>query len=170
MLGCGIHRNAGIAQQLKCCGLVVLVRLEARVAGCDVELLLLKIGEPEGVILPEWSAQRSAPLNVRERQIAKCIEWVAHRKRLVAFVVIGRTMEGVCAGFGNQVDTSTWIPSHFRRRLSLKAELSNRVNRKRDAGDVFDAALVDRGDVVPPVVIVGAIDLPVDLVSARTIH
>ena len=38
-----------------------------------------------------------------------------------------------------------------------------------DAGDVFDAALIHGRNVMPEVVVVRAIDLPVDLVGARAI-
>jgi hypothetical protein len=57
----------------------------------------------------------------------------------------------------------------FRRGLSLQAEFGNRVDRQRNAGDVLDTALIHRRNVVPPVVVVRPVNLPVDLIAARSV-
>ena len=79
-------------------------------------------------------------------------------------------MELVGSRLGHQVHAPAWIAAHFSRRLRLKAELGNGVNWQRNTGNVFDAALVHGRDIVPPVIVVGAVNLPVHLVSTRSVH
>ena len=150
--------------------LVILVRLESRVAGGNVELLLLKVGEPERMVLPEWPAQRCAPLHVFKRQFAQRVEWIAGCQRLVALVVVNRAVNVVGSGLGHQVDASARIAAHLCRRLRLQAEFRNRIDRQRHAGNILHTALVYRRNVMPPVIVVRAVDLPVHLVSARSVH
>ena len=50
-------RGVLIVEIAYCRSLVVLVRFVSRIARGDVELLLFKVGEPEGVVLPDRAAQ-----------------------------------------------------------------------------------------------------------------
>src|SRR6185437_12612230 len=49
-------------------------------------------------------------------------------------------------------------------------ELLYRIDGKGYAGDVLNTTLIDRGNIVPEVVVVRAVDLPVDQVSAGAVH
>src|SRR4029077_402217 len=83
--------------------------------------------------------------------------------------VIHRPMDRVPARFGNDVYRAARAASPLRARLRLRREFFNRVNRQDDAGNTRDSALIDRGNVVPEIVVIHAVDLPIDLVRARSI-
>ena len=76
----------------------------------------------------------------------------------------------VGAGAEGEVDGAAGVAAAFGAGLGLRGELVDRVEGQDDAGDAGDAALVDGGDVVPEVVVVDAVDLPVDLVGAGAVE
>ena len=79
-------------------------------------------------------------------------------------------MDLIPAGFGDQVYRAAGIASRLRASLGLRGEFFNRVNRHYRTGDSRDTALIDRGDVVPEVIIVHAVDLPIDLIGSGSIE
>jgi hypothetical protein len=78
-------------------------------------------------------------------------------------------VDGICAGLGDDIDDTSGITASFGGGLGLLGILLDGIKGKDDAGDAEDATLVDGGDVVPEVVVIDAVDLPVDLVGAGAI-
>src|SRR5229473_382256 len=78
-------------------------------------------------------------------------------------------MNGVAAGFGNDVYSAAGAAPCLRARLCLCREFVNGVDRHHHARDSRDTALIHCGNVVPEVVVVNAVDLPVDLIGAGSI-
>src|SRR5439155_532462 len=70
----------------------------------------------------------------------------------------------------HQIDGAAGVASRLRARLRLGREFHHRVDGQHDAGNPRDAALVDRRDVVPQIVVVHAVDLPVDLIGTRSVE
>ena len=58
----------------------------------------------------------------------------------------------------------------FRGRLCLHSELVDGVDRQNDTGDPQHAALIPSRNVVPQIVVVDAVDLPVDLIGSCTVQ
>ena len=95
------------------------------------------------------------------------------RGRRVEFIpveVVRRAVQCVAAGLGDQVYGTTCVASRLWAVLCLRREFVNRVNRQDNTGNARDSTLVNRGDVVPEVVIVHAINLPVHLIGAGSIE
>ncbi len=72
-------------------------------------------------------------------------------------------MQCVGAGFDHHVDGAAAVAPCFRVGVALHRELIDRVDRQKRPGDTGNAALIDRGGVVPEIVVVRAVDLPVVL-------
>ena len=79
-------------------------------------------------------------------------------------------MQGVAAGLDDQVHCATGIASRLWAGLCLRGEFVNGVNRQNDARNPRYTALVDCGDVMPKVIIIHAVDLPIDLVRTGPIE
>src|SRR5260370_1534282 len=79
-------------------------------------------------------------------------------------------MELVCTRSEDDVDNATGVAAAFGTGLSLSGKFVNRIQGHDSAGDARHTALIDRGDVVPEIVVVVAANLPVHLVGARPVH
>src|SRR5712692_1270977 len=97
-------------------------------------------------------------------------EWRSSGKRFIADEIISGAMKVVAARFQSQIHGATGIAARFGCGLRLHRKLVDGVDRKHDAGDSRNSALVCSWDVVPQVVVVHAVDLPVDLIRAGAIH
>ena len=79
-------------------------------------------------------------------------------------------MKRVTAGLGDQIYCATCIASSLRAGLRLRREFFNRIDRQHHTSDARNAALVDRRDVVPEVVVIHTVNLPIHLIRARPIE
>ena len=79
-------------------------------------------------------------------------------------------MELVRAGFEHNIDDAPRIASTFSVGLGLRSKFVHCVKWHDDAGDAGDAALVDRRNVMPEIVIIDAVDLPIHLVGAGAVE
>src|SRR5258708_37921829 len=75
-------------------------------------------------------------------------------------------MEIVGAGLGNHVDRAPGVASALGTRGSLRRKFHYRIDREYGTSNARDTALIDRRDVVPEVVVVHAVNLPIDLIGA----
>ena len=91
-------------------------------------------------------------------------------ERFVPVVVVRAAARLVRPRLDDQVDRAAGIASRLGGRLRLHRVLLDRVERQQHAGDAVDASLVDRFDVEPLIVVVGSLDLPVELVRSRSVH
>ena len=135
----------------------------------DDEALMLKGEEAEELVLDERSADGEAGVVVADLLLG-IGEGALGSEELVAIEVVDGSVQGVGSGAEGEVDGSAGVASAFGAGLGLGGELVDRVDGQDDAGDAGDAALVDGGDVVPEVVVVDAVDLPVDLVGASSVE
>ena len=58
----------------------------------------------------------------------------------------------------------------FGAAAALQREFGDGVNRQHHAGNARHTALIDGIDVVPKIIVVGAVDLPVNAVEARAVE
>ena len=78
-------------------------------------------------------------------------------------------MDGVGTGLCDDVDDAAWVTTGLGAGLSLLRVGFDGIEWQDDACNTEYAALVDGGNVVPEVVVVDAVDLPVDLIGASPI-
>ena len=137
--------------------------------------MLLVPDEEESLVLNYGSAKAQPVVLVAKRRClcngralgeegrGRCIKFVP-------IVIINRAMEGISAGLHHHIYGATGVASCLCARLSLCGKFVNRVDREDDTCNPGDAALIDRGNVVPQVVIVHTVNLPVHLIGASTIE
>ncbi len=75
-------------------------------------------------------------------------------------------MQSVGSRLDHHVDGSTAVAAGFGVGVALDGELIDGVDGKKRTGNTGHAALIDRGRIVPGVVVVRAVDLPVVLHGA----
>ncbi len=138
-------------------------------------VLLLKAEEEEGLVLNDRPAYGKAvvliaqfggfgKLGRRRKERRSC------RVVLVAVVIVGAAVRVVCPTLDDQVDGSASIASSLGIGLGLGGEFVNRINRHHSAGDSGNTALIDRRNIVPEVIVIGAVNLPVHLVGTRSVQ
>ena len=135
----------------------------------DRKTLLLEREEKEQAIFEDRAADGKSVLLIAIF-FFRIDERRSGRKSFVADVKVGRTVEVVASGFEREVNGATRIAAGFGSGLRLHRELVDRVDRQHDARDTGNAALIDRRNVVPEIVVVHAVDLPVDLVRAGAVE
>src|SRR5260370_34807504 len=79
-------------------------------------------------------------------------------------------MELVCTRSEDDVDNATGVAAAFGTGLSLRGKFVNRIQGHDSAGDARHTALIDRGNVVPEIVVVDAVNLQVHLVGAGSVQ
>ena len=79
-------------------------------------------------------------------------------------------MELVRARPEDDVDNPTGVATALGPGLGLGGEFVDRIQGHNRSGDPGDAALVDCGNVMPEVIVVHAVNLPVHLVGAGSVH
>src|SRR5208282_4915794 len=88
----------------------------------------------------------------------------------VSVVIVAAAVQAVGTALDREIDGSTGIASGLGIGLALGGEFVNGVNRHDRARDSGNAALIDSWNVVPEIVVVGAVNLPVHLVGAGSIQ
>ena len=149
--------------------------LRGQTRQADPEALLLIIREIEELILENGPTHRRPVIFVAQRRglgnlRSRSEERGMRGEGLVPVVIVGGAVQGVAAGASHQIDRAAGVASRLRARLRLGREFHHRVDGQHDAGNPRDAALVDRRDVVPQIVVVHAVDLPVDLIGTRSVE
>src|SRR5215468_3152811 len=92
-----------------------------------------------------------------------CIEFIS-------IVVVNGAVDFVGARTGYDVDGAARIASGFRSGLSLRREFNDRVHGQDDASNSRNATLIDGRNVMPEVVVVYAVNLPVNLVRPSAVE
>ena len=137
----------------------------------DVVHLALVIGVEEQLVLDDRAADGATKLLVADLLLTGRIEGeeVTRREELAAAIEVGRTMEVVRTGLEAQGDKTACAVSFFCIARGLDGELIDGLNGKGNAGDRTNAALVGSGPALPNVIVVSAIDLEFELVTAGAV-
>src|SRR6516164_11339483 len=90
--------------------------------------------------------------------------------KLVAVVVIDGAVEVIGARTRDHVDRAARVASSLRPGLRLRGKLHDGVHRHHDTSDAGNAALIHGRNIVPEIIIVHAVDLPVDLIWAGSVQ
>ena len=104
------------------------------------------------------------------RLIGRDGKGVGGAEGLIAVEVIGRAMPLIGSRFEGEIDAAARIAAGLGASLSLHRKLLYRVDRKDDAGNARDTALIDCRDVVPKIVVINSVDLPVNLVRTGSVQ
>ena len=136
----------------------------------DDEALVLVGDEEKELVLDDGAADAPAVVDIAGLGLlGRGCEGTVVGEELVAVVVVGVAVEDVGTGLDGEVDGAARVTAGFGHAAGDERELVDGVERNDDAGDTGDAALVDGGDVPPEIVVVGTVDLPVDLVGANAV-
>src|SRR5258708_28005762 len=84
--------------------------------------------------------------------------------------MVGAAMHLVGSGLDGQVQGTSGITARLGIGLGLRGEFINGIDRHHHTGDSRYATLIDRGNVVPEVVVIGSVNLPVHLVGACSVE
>ena len=84
-------------------------------------------------------------------------------EEFVSVVVVRGAMKLIRSRLDREIQRRTRITSRLRGSLALQLKLLNRVKRQHDARDSPDADLIYGHHIVPGIVVVGAVNLPVDV-------
>ncbi len=138
-------------------------------------MLFLKTTEEEGLIFDNRSAHREPIVFIPEPGCFRKLgaRYEEGRVRCIKFipvVIVGRSVQCVAAALEDQVRRPPCVAAGFGVRCGLHGEFVNRINRHHHSGDTRDSSLVDCRNVVPKIIVVCAVDLPVHLISARSIY
>src|SRR5206468_7943886 len=76
----------------------------------------------------------------------------------------------VGARLDDEIDGRTGVPPRFGRPARLNRELIDRFDWQQRPGNAGHATLIDRGDVLKRIVVVGAVDLKVVASRPVAIH
>src|SRR6266516_2532297 len=79
-------------------------------------------------------------------------------------------MQSVGPGLEDNVSRATGVAPAFGSRGGLHGKFLSCVNRQDRACNPGDATLIDGRNVVPEIVVVHAVDLPIDLIGAGAIE
>jgi hypothetical protein len=86
-------------------------------------------------------------------------------RRLEEFVVVEvkrRAVQRIRTRLDSQVDGATGVAPEFSRACGHKGKVLNGIDGKYYTRDAVDSCLVDGGNIPPQVVVVGALNLPID--------
>ncbi len=78
-------------------------------------------------------------------------------------------MQFIAARAGDDVDSTAGVAAGFGSAFSLRGKLDDRVHWKNHPSNPRYTALIHRWNVVPEVVVIHAVNLPIDLVGTRAI-
>src|SRR5262249_46837788 len=115
--------------------------------------------EIEELAFDYGSADAAAELMQAQRllRVGLGVEEIARVERIVALEGAGRAVEFIRPRLQSEVEDRAGLPSVFRRRVLLRVELLNRVNRQDRAWSALHAFGVDHGRAVIGIVVVGAV-------------
>src|SRR5271170_5833055 len=143
-------------------------RLRALICGPDQELLLLKGDEGEELVPNDWAAKRESVVLIAGCRFRGC-EGIRLLESLIVVKIVDGSVDLVGTRLDGQVSGAARIAAQRRRAGGLKGEILYGIDGEDDAGDSRDAALVHGGNVPPQIVVVRALNLPIDGVGARAV-
>src|SRR5215813_2362008 len=88
----------------------------------------------------------------------------------ISIVVVNSAVEFVAAGAGYDVNGAAGVASGFWSGLGLRREFNDRVHGQDDASNSRNATLIDGRNVMPEVIVVYAVNLPVNLVRPSAVE
>src|SRR5271165_822717 len=137
--------------------------------------LVLVPDEEKQLVLDDRPSQGATDVLVGQgrwfgHRFARYEEWRTGRVIPVAVVIVSIAVELIGTALDHDVDGAARVTSGFGVRLGNGRKVFHRVDRHDHARDSGDTALVDCGDVVPRVVVVGTVNLPVHLIGAGPVE
>src|SRR5271170_7240046 len=152
-------------------GQSVLIRVSASGFTCTPSLFMTAVASEthaaEGVVPPDGTTDGAPLLVVAEFGCGRTRrrEPIGRGQSLVPVEVVRGAVKGVGSGLDHHIQHAARVAVFFGTAAALEREFVDRVNREHDAGNARHAALIDGIDVMPKVVVVGAVYLPVDAVK-----
>ncbi len=124
--------------------------------------------EEEQLVPPDRAAYRKAVVLIARRH-GGIGEGIRVLKEFIVIEVVSGAVQSICAGLDGEVRRAAGVVSEFRRASGLEREVFDGIDGKYDAGDRGDAALVHRRNAPPEVVVVSALNLPVDRIRSSAV-
>src|ERR1035438_4925494 len=133
-------------------------------AGSDQKAFMFSRNEEESLVPPDRPAYRKSIMLVACGRLRRR-KRVCGLEELVVIEVIGCSVQLVGAGLDGQIGRAPGVAPNLRRARRDKGEIVNCIDRQQHAGKGRNAALIYSGNVPPKIVVVGALNLPVNRVG-----